>query len=214
MNQIDRTLLNIKKALKDKLDIEISKDDAWDFGEWIHKNKNSSLYWHNYNFDDFEIINYYNEFINEIIKETTRNIGLINSWSDRKEDNIYKFNKKDIDTFIKTPCYANFSPIIEWLNNLEKINDEILSIFYYNNKLINYDIIRIMLCSLADAEIKINNKKTIEKIESYLYSENARVAQSAAGCLLSCCGEISKNKILISIKNNAIHKNLIERLIK
>jgi len=209
-NYEEETVNKIKTALKNKLGIDMPDVFIYDF--WSKYSENQAASWLGYDLNEFDLVESYQEYMNNIISETSSNIEALLVWSERKEDiyNIPYNLKIELNSFLKEPCYDNFDIIIGYIEENPEVFLDILYYFQENTK--KDKAYNILFCSLADKEIQLD-KELAYKLYQYLQSNNAQVAQSAASCLLNCFGENGKKEIEDAIEYKAKHKKLLKGLL-
>jgi len=73
--------------------------------------------------------------------------------------------------------------------------------------------LRIYFGALSDLEVELSDFSTLECIRQYLFSDDKRLAQAAASCLISCFKN-GKEMVRITLELDLPHKKLIEGILK
>jgi len=206
------TVNRIKRVLNKRLGIDASDSSIYAF--WNDYSEKYAASWLNDDgINEFDIINLYKEYIEEIILETSYNIDSILTWSERKEDvyNIPYNIKLDLDSFIKDPCYDNIHVMMPYI---EENKDIFLDFLYYiKNNTKNNEVYNILFSSLADVEIQLDQNLAYLLFE-FLESESSKVSQSSAFCLISCFGERGRKEVEDAIEYGyPKHKELLKGLL-
>lgn len=100
--------------------------------------------------------------------------------------------------------------LVEWLENTIDEHHVYLASFI---KGISVEDVRELLSALSNAEFKTDNETLMISVCSFLYSEDKRLAQTAAAFLLTCAGDLGRDFVFQELSTKKIpHAHLVKGL--
>jgi len=109
--------------------------------------------------------------------------------------------------------YEAAETILSWIQgNIE--SNEFQMVLLSILQLLPPSGVRVLLASLADNVVHVKNPSLVKKIAEHLFSDNKRIAQAAALCLLKCADRAGSEILKTSISANPPNAKLLAGILK
>jgi len=109
--------------------------------------------------------------------------------------------------------YGAAETIVQWIEEGNSSKESSLALL---SMLSSFDFrsSRVLLGALSDSEVQLQADSLVKRIAEYLFDDDKRLAQSAAACLINCCGTSGRSLVQRAAKQNPPHSLLIAGIVK